>query len=563
MMDASLSSSQQIAYKNPVLPGFYPDPSITRRGDDYFLVCSSFEYFPGVPIFHSRDLVQWTQIGHVLDRISQLDLRGCSSSGGIYAPTIRYHDGLFYMITTNVSGIGNFFVTAADPAGPWSDPVKVPFGGIDPSLMFDADGKVYVTVQEGSGYDSHIIQYEIDAATGEALSEPAVVWTGDGGPWAEGPHLYAIDGLYYIMSASGGTGPEHREIIGRSREPYGPFEQLAHPILTHNGIGHPIQYLGHADLIEGPGGQWWAVFLGVRPGKEGFSVLGRETFLAPVGWTEDGWPMIDNNEGTVELDMTVGPIPLTGPELEQVPGFVTEMEPGSSPEPLAQITPEPVAEPISGEPVPPALPGLEPAGFRGSYDFDETELPFALTFVRNPAEGSWSLKERPGWLALYGQAAGPGDGGELAFVGRRQQHKEAEWSTLLELESPGEGEAAGLCVRMNEQAHYEICLAHKDGHAVIAAYLTVKGQTQLAAEVPAEAGRVYLKIAADPTEYGLFYSLDGRGWSKLAAGTAYALSPQAVEFNGFTGVVAGMYAAGNGKAALCPAYFDWLNYCGL
>ncbi|MHA6534006.1 glycoside hydrolase family 43 protein [Paenibacillus sp. BAC0078] len=525
MMNSSSLSSKKISYKNPVLPGFYPDPSIARKGDDYYLVCSSFEYFPGVPIFHSRDLIHWTQIGHVLDRISQLDIRSCPSSGGIYAPTLRYHDGLFYMITTNVSGIGNFYVTAADPAGPWSDPITVPFGGIDPSLMFDADGKVYVTVQQGAGYDSHIIQYEIDIATGEALSEPVVIWTGDGGPWAEGPHLYAINGLYYIMTASGGTGPEHREIIGRSASPYGPFEQLPHPILTHNAIPHPIQYLGHADLIEGPGGQWWAVFLGVRPGEKGFSVLGRETFLAPVNWTEDGWPMIDNNEGTVKLEMNAGSVSVSEPGLEYEAGAVTESV--------------------------------------SKYDFDAAALPYDLTFVRNPAEGSWSLTERPGWLALYGQAAGPGDVGSMAFVGRRQQHMEAEWSTLLELEAPGEGTAAGLCARMNEQTHYEICLEHRDGHSIVAAYLTVKGQTQRAAVAPAEGPSVYLKIAADRAEYSLLYSLDGQEWSKLAAGEAYALSPQAIEGNNFTGVVAGLYAAGGGKTVQQPAYFDWLEYRGL
>lgn len=506
------------SFKNPVLPGFYPDPSITRAGDDYYLVCSTFEYFPGVPIFHSRDLIHWKQIGHVLDRISQLDLRGCASSGGIYAPTIRYHDGIFYMITTNVSGIGNFYVTATNPAGPWSDPITVPFGGIDPSLMFDEDGKVYVTAQQGAGYDSHIIQYEIDITTGKALSEPQVIWTGDGGPWAEGPHLYRIQGMYYIMSASGGTGPEHREIIGRSSSPYGPFEPLPRPILTHNMIEHPIQYLGHADLIEGPDGEWWAVFLGVRLGEHGYGVLGRETFLAPVSWTEDGWPMIDNNEGTVGLEMTV---------------------PRSS-------TVQPV-----------------PADYDGRYEFEDGELPYALVFLRNPAEGSWSLEERPGRLALRGQSDTLNDIGQVTFVGRRQQQVDAEWSTLLELGGLTDGDEAGLCARMNEKAHYEIGLVRKEGQIVIAAYLTVSGQTKLVAEVPAPADSVFLKIIADPAEYSLCYSLDGEKWTKLAAGAAYALSPQAIEGNNFTGVIIGMYATGRGKQSEAMAYFDWFDYRAL
>jgi alpha-N-arabinofuranosidase len=505
-------------YDNPVLPGFYPDPSITRAGDDYYLVCSTFEYFPGVPVFHSRDLIHWKQIGHVLDRISQLDIRSCGSSDGIYAPTIRYHDGTFYMITTDVRGRGNFYVTAADPAGPWSDPIPVPYGGIDPSLMFDDDGKVYVTAQQGAGYDSHIIQYEIDMLTGEALSEPAVVWTGDGGPWLEGPHLYKINGMYYMMAASGGTAKEHREIIGRSTSPYGPFERLPEPILTHRGIEHPVQYLGHADLIEGPGGNWWAVFLGVRLTDQGFSVLGRETFLAPVVWTDDGWPGIDNNEGIVELQMDV-------PE-------------GS------EWSPPPVKE-------------------SGRIDFDTDELPLTLTFLRNPAEGSWSLDERRGWLALRGQACGLNDIGQTAFVGVRQQHSAAEWSALMEFRGGMAGGQAGLSARMNERAHYEICLAERGGHNVIAAYLTIKGDTQLAAEVPAAVDRVYLKIKAGPDEYALLYSLDGVEWTQLAAGAAYALSPQAVEGNGFTGVVTGMYAAGHDGTSQTLAYFDWLDYRAL
>lgn len=503
-----------ITYNNPILPGFYPDPSITRAGDDYYLVCSSFEYFPGVPIFHSQDLIHWTQIGHVLDRLSQLDIRSCNSSDGIYAPTIRYHDGTFYMITTDVRGKGNFYVTATNPAGPWSDPILIPYGGIDPSLMFDEDGTVYVTTQQGADYDSHVIQYEIDIATGSALTEPVVIWTGDGGPWTEGPHLYRINGLYYIMSASGGTAKEHREIIGRSSSPYGPFERLPHPILTHSRTENPIQYLGHADLIEDQNGDWWAVFLGVRLVESKYTVLGRETFLAPVKWKEDGWPMIDNNEDTVGLEMKVSRVP------------------GSSPTPA----------------------------YSGRYDFDDDVLPFAMTFLRNPAEASWSLNERPGWLSLRGQSEGLSDIGQVAFIGRRQQHTSAEWSTLLEFNPSVDGEAAGLCARLDEHAHYEIALSQRNGQRVIAAYLTVDGTTHVAAEVPTTAGRLYLKICAELTEYALYYSLDGQEWIELSTAAAYPLSPQAVKGNGFTGVLIGLYATGHGKVAEVPAYFDWFDY---
>jgi len=505
-----------ISYTNPILPGFYPDPSIARAGDDFYLICSSFEYFPGVPIFRSRDLIHWEQVGHVLDRIGQLDLRNRRSSDGIYAPTLRYHDGVFYMITTDVRGIGNFYVTATDPAGPWSDPIPVPYGGIDPSLMFDDDGRVYVTAQQGADYDSHVIQFEIDIETGRALTEPAVIWRGDGGPWTEGPHLYKIGGLYYIMTASGGTAKEHREIIGRSSHPYGPFEMCPQPILTHRGIEHPIQYLGHADLIEDPSGGWWAVFLGVRLVGGGYSVLGRETFLAPVHWSEDGWPMIDNNEGLVNLEMNVPRIP-------------------DAPSPLVMKA-------------------------AGRDDFDGGRLDPAWTFLRNPAEGSWSLAERPGWLTLRGQAAGLSDVGQVAFVGRRQRQVRAAWSTCLEFDPLEDGEEAGICARRDEDAHYEIFLSTQGGKRKIAARLTARGQTVEEAAVETEAGRVRLKIAADSEEYALLYSLEEGVWVRLAAGSARGLSPEDfVNKMCFTGVVIGLYATGNGKASAAPARFDWFE----
>ena len=191
-------------FHNPILPGFYPDPSICRVGDDYYLVNSSFSYYPGVPIFHSKDLVHWEQIGHVLERESQLPLGGSPQSGGIYAPTIRYHEGTFYMVTTNVSGIGNFYVTATNPAGPWSEPIILEeAGGIDPSLFFDDDGKAYYIGTVGkdekvSKYwgDNVIYLRKLDLEQGKLVGETHVLWEGafKESVWAEGPHLYKKDG---------------------------------------------------------------------------------------------------------------------------------------------------------------------------------------------------------------------------------------------------------------------------------------------------------------------------------------------------------------------------------
>ncbi|WP_234541273.1 family 43 glycosylhydrolase [Paenibacillus pseudetheri] len=272
--------------------------------------------------------------------------------------------------------------------------------------------------------------------------------------------------------------------------------------------------MGHADLIEDQNGDWWAVFLGVRLVESKYTVLGRETFLAPVKWNEDGWPMIDNNEDIVGLEMKVPRVP------------------GSSPKPASS----------------------------GRYDFDNDVLPLSLAFLRNPAEASWSLDERPGWLSLRGQPEGLNDIGQVAFIGRRQQHTSAEWSTFLEFNPSADGEEAGLCARLDERAHYEVGLVQKDGHRVIAAQLTIDGITRIEAEVPTIAEQIYLKIQADLTEYTLSFSLNGQDWNKLSTAASYPLSPQAVKGNGFTGVLIGLYATGHGKVAEVPAYFDWFDY---
>ncbi|UUZ93492.1 glycoside hydrolase family 43 protein [Paenibacillus sp. P25] len=281
-------------FNNPVIPGFYPDPSICRVEDDYYLVTSSFEYFPGVPIFHSKDLVNWRQIGHCLTTERQPPLTGAWSSGGIFAPTIRYHDGWFYMVTTNLNGVGNFYVRDQDPACPWSDPYPVAQDGIDPSLLFDDDGRVYFQSSRSGDQGDGIYQCEIEIATGRQLTDSRLIWKGTGGAYPEAPHLYKINGLYYLMIAEGGTEFGHMATIARSKEPYGPFEPYPYnPILSHRSLRSAIHATGHADLVQTRDGGWWAVCLGIRPPSYPMRHhLGRETFLAPVTWTDDGWPII-------------------------------------------------------------------------------------------------------------------------------------------------------------------------------------------------------------------------------------------------------------------------------
>lgn len=287
----SFAQNGNLEIHNPIIPGYHPDPSICRVGNDYYIVNSSFQYFPGVPIYHSTDLVNWELIGNVLDRESQLPLMNANSSGGIFATTIRYNEGTYYMVTTNVTTGGNFFVTAKDPKGPWSEPVYLKQGGIDPSFLFE-DGKCYM-VSNPNG----IVLCEIDPVTGKQLTEGKVLWYGTGGRYAEGPHIYKKDGWYYLLISEGGTEMGHGLTVARSRDIWGPYESNpVNPILTQFrqvSQGHQIQGTGHGDFVQAPDGSWWVVFLGFRRYGGDFHHLGRETFIAPVSWVA-GWPVIND-----------------------------------------------------------------------------------------------------------------------------------------------------------------------------------------------------------------------------------------------------------------------------
>lgn len=287
----------------PIVPGFHPDPSICRVGDRYYLANSSFEYVPGVPIRRSTDLVSWELVGHALTRPSQLPPSDGAANTGIYAPTLRHHDGRFHLVTTNVlDGRGHLIVTAEDPAGPWSDPVHVPgTTGIDPDLCWDDDGGCHLTWASFRPDLPGIASVPIDVGTGAMLAEPRLLWNGTGLAAPEGPHLYRVDGWWYLLLAEGGTERGHAVTIARARTLEGPYEPgPANPILTHRSTTHPVQNTGHADLVECADGSWAMVYLGVRPrGKTPqFHVNGRETFLAGVDWV-DGWPVADETRFTV------------------------------------------------------------------------------------------------------------------------------------------------------------------------------------------------------------------------------------------------------------------------
>lgn len=484
---------------NPVIPGFHPDPSICRVGDDYYVVCSSFEYFPGIPVFHSRDLVNWTQIGNALDRPSQLRLPpGTPSSAGIYAPTLRHHDGRFWLIVTNVAaGEGNLLFTATDPAGPWSEPIRLPgVPGIDPDLAWDEDGTCWCT-----GAGGH--QVRLDPHTGETLGEAGRVWSGTGAMAPEAPHLYRIGEYWYLLIAEGGTERGHGVSVARGRTPAGPFESCpANPILTHRSTDHPIQNTGHADLVQGPDGSWWMVLLGVRPrgGTPGWHVLGRETFLAPVEWV-DGWPVVG------EL----------GTELP-APAW-----------PLHPVPETPVRD-----------------------DFDQAELqPCWISLRERPAE-LCTTKERSGWLTL--RAADSLDTLDAVLVGRRQRDLSCRVRALID---PAEG-SGGLVVRLDERHHYEI--EASAGEVKVYARIGPLLSEVASASVPAGPVVLGVRTAPQPPQdartgpddlsfgveepdgtFTVLGTLDGRYLSTEVAG-------------GFTGRVIGMYAATG------TVHFDWFDY---
>jgi xylan 1,4-beta-xylosidase len=508
------SSASGAEYHNPVLPGFYPDPSICRVGDDYYLVTSSFEYFPGVPIFHSKDLVHWRQIGHCLTRDSQLPLTQAKSSQGIFAPTIRHHDGTFYVVTTNISGGDNFYVTASDPAGEWSEPkwLHEASGWMDPSLFFDDDGKVYYT-RHGGGEHGGVYQAELDVQSGTLKSEARLIWKGTGGIWPEGPHLYKVGRYYYLLISEGGTSYGHMLTIARATEPFGPFEPYAgNPILTHRDHRSlPIQATGHADLLQAANGSWWAVFLGVRPWDGHHHHLGRETFLAPVRWNEDNWPVVNDGAPVAETMSAAG-----------------------LPEPSA------IEEPPARD------------------DFAASTLRFDYNFIRNPNRADASLTSRPGFLRLVGTNVSLDDIGSPAFVGRRQRHYRCKVSTLIEFEPVSEGQEAGLAVRANEHNHYELTIAGENGRRRVRLHTKIADVSRIVAEADVPAGPIVLTVRATESRYDFFWSADRGPERALGSAPTTPLSSEAA--GGFTGVYFGAYAFAGSSTHAPPADFDWFEY---
>lgn len=512
-------------YLNPILTGFYPDPSIVRRGDDYYLVNSSFSYFPGVPLFHSRDLVNWTQIGSVLTRASHLAVDTTGISRGIFAPVIREHAGTFYVITT-VADQGNFIVTASDPAGPWSDPIWLrDVDGIDPSLFFDDDGKAYV-VNNGPPvgrplYDGHraIWMQELDIASQKMVGPRRLIVNGgvdiSKHPiWIEAPHVFKRNGFYYLICAEGGTADQHSEVVFRSRSVWGPYAPgPINPILTQRQLDparpFPITSTGHADFVETQTGEWWAVFLGVRPYGDNLYNTGRETFMLPVRWDHD-WPLILAGNDRV-------------PYVHQRPNLP------------AQPTP---MLPTAGN-------------FIVHDDFSSPALAQYWTFVRTPRKTFYDLSSHPGWLTLYPGHVSLGARAPLSFIGRRQQHLNASASTAMVFAPGKPGDVAGLVAFETDDFNYLLGVTLANGRRVVEVVKRdgraspIESVVAIAPLDAPSTDPVFLKIVARGGSYDFSYATRPKRWTTLvrdADGTILSTKVAGGFSSNFVGVMFGLYA---------------------
>ena len=497
-------------FHNPILAGFHPDPSICRVGEDYYLANSTFEYFPGLPIYHSRDLIHWRQIGNAMDRPSQLPLAGVRYGGGLYAPTLRHHQGRFYLVCTLIGSKGAFVIDAVDPAGPWSEPRWLDDQDMDGSLFFDEDGKAYYTKHAG-GERGGISQAEVDVAKGSLLTPMKTIYNDLHEVWNEGPHLYKIKGKYYLMLAEGGTAFGHMEVLARSDSPWGPFEPCPHnPILTMRGHTEaPIQCTGHADLVDAPDGSWWLVFLAVRP-DQGTSVLGRETYLAEVTWDKDGWPVVNAGK-PIELELPAPRLKADG-----------------------QIAPD------------------------SRTTFKAAPLGPEWLHVRNPDPSAYSFTQRPGFLRLHGATATLSDALAPTALFQRQQAFEQQTRCLLEFSPQADGDEAGLAMRSNDTQHAEIYACREGGKDLLKVRIHLKGSDHILASAPRPAGPLYLEIGASRKAYNFSFSLDGKNWTTLAAVSAEPLG-QELSGAGFTGAVLGVYAVRGGSQDTAVADLAWFE----
>ncbi len=519
-------------FRNPILAGYYPDPSICRVGDDYYLINSTFAHFPGIPIFHSRDLVNWKQLGHVIDRPTQLKYDGLGITRGIFAPAISHHNGTFYVVCTMVDAGGNFLMTATDPAGPWSDPVWLDFDGIDPSLFFDDDGRAWM-VNNGNPpdnkplYQGHraIWVQEFDIAAKKLTGPRSIIVNGgvdlaQKPVWIEGPHIYKKDGWYYLCCAEGGTSWQHSQVILRGKSPTGPYTPWdKNPILTQRDLDGnaplAVTCTGHADLVIGPDGNWWSIFLACRPYAPDRWATGRETFLLPVQWTDDGWPQILPPGERV-------PYVMKAPQVERVaPNALASKENALG---ATRSTP------LNGN-------------FTWTDDFDQAKLSPLWIMLRTPRQNWWALTD--GRLSLTPQSELLSGKDNPSFLGRRLQHSKFETSLRLQVPTTA-GTSAGLAAMQNETHHYYSGVRRTaDG---LVAFVELqngpKPETLVTLPLPADTKSVELRLTGDGLTLAFDYALTPGAWQPLLPkADSYPISVQAAGGGlHFTGALVGPYA---------------------
>ncbi|MDO4338698.1 MAG: glycoside hydrolase family 43 protein [Eubacteriales bacterium] len=492
-------------YQNPIIRGFHPDPSICRAGEDYYLVTSSMEYFPGLPLFHSRDLVNWEQIGNCIDRPEQLDMKNACDSGGIWAPTIRYDRGVFY-VTATLDAYGNFIISTEDPYKEWSDPVWVNMGGIDPSLYFE-DGKAYYCTNQSlhPGMEE-ITLAEIDIISGERRSPVRTIWCGTGGGHLEGPHIYLVNGWYYLLAAEGGTNFNHMATIARSRSIWGPYESCPrNPILTnrHDTVKQ-VQCSGHGDLFEDHRGNWWMVHLAIRTARRTMTQLGRETFLTPVVW-ENGWPGIGTNKMAA---------------LEQEGPLWEEQQ--------------------------------ETIGW--SADFSSKEWEPQWIFVREKKPGLFQRGE--GKLRLYPSVRNSAFELGQTFAAARPLDFACEMETIFRFWPDKTGDEAGIAVYLQSDFHYRFGRKKTEQGEFLVLEKIAEDFHQTACRIPVKPGRTHLKIVCSKEKYDFYYAMENEQMRLACSASTRFLSCE-VAGRCFTGTVMGLYASAEVKT---DAYADFENF---
>ncbi|PFH49178.1 glycoside hydrolase family 43 protein [Amanita thiersii Skay4041] len=530
-------------------------PTILRVGSDYFIATSTFEYFPGHPIYHSKNLVDWALIGHTLSRPSQLSLFGTPSDAGLWAPTLRYHKGTFYLTSTtryvytwNQLDRGYrfvaelrlfprpFYVTTKDIfSNDWSDPIYLDALGYDVDLFWDVNGDVYCTwsgINDSVDQIYSIWQNKIDIVTGNSLTPAKEIFQGtlphNFSARPEGPHIYLVNSTYYLLIAEGGTGVHHQATIQRGPSASGPWENNPNNPILFNGadLSLPVQDTGHADMVEGLEGRWWGVALGVRPQNQNFShlQLGRETFLFPITWKDD-WPVFNGGK----------------PILEHLPGVLEDR--------------------------------LHVHPYENMFKLDSLDASFY--FIRTPYKSFYSLTERPAYLRLHGNSYAPGDRDNAALI-LRKQTSYAEWfETKLDFHPRDNLTEAGISIFYGDLLHNEIAItgdANATGKrfvvfrtAVTARQVgpwtlttnnsTIKTTKRFALN---GSGPVKLAIKGDSTSYTLAYAEDGQAGLSVAGiidSSAMSIAPSGGFF--FKGASFGMYSTGNGKPSLVPADFEY------